>query len=53
MLKVNATDKYECGCFALRSGFADALKLEVSQECKSCLMKGDKKCEIILKVEKW
>ena len=51
--KANATDKYECGCFALRSGFCDALKLKISQECKTCLMKGDKKCEIILKVEKW
>jgi len=51
--KRRATGSYECGCFALRSGFSDALKLEISQECKTCLMKGDNKCEIILKVEKW
>ena len=51
--KANATDKYECGCFALRSGFCDALKLEISQECKKCLMKGDDKCEIVLNVKKW
>jgi len=51
--RANATDKYECGCFALRSGFCDALKLEISQECKTCLMKGDNKCEIILNVKKW
>jgi len=51
--KANATDKYECGCFALKSGFCDALKLETSQECKKCLMKGDDKCEIVLNVKNW
>jgi len=51
--KVNATDKYECECFALRSGFCDALKLEVSQECKKYLMKGNEKCEIVLSVKNW
>ncbi|OLS12879.1 MAG: hypothetical protein RBG13Loki_3514 [Promethearchaeota archaeon CR_4] len=51
--KKRATGSYECGCFALRSGFCDALKLEISHECETCLMKGDKKCEIVLKVEKW
>jgi len=53
IVKANATDKYECGCFALRSGFCDALKLEVSQECKKCLMKGDDKCEIVLTMKNW
>lgn len=51
--KVGATQQYECACFALRSGFFKALNLNVEQTCQKSLMKGDNKCEICLKVEKW
>ncbi|OLS12881.1 MAG: hypothetical protein RBG13Loki_3516 [Promethearchaeota archaeon CR_4] len=51
--KANATDKYECRSFALKSGFSDALELETSQVRKKCLMKGDARCEILLTVKEW
>jgi hypothetical protein len=51
--KAGVTDFYECGCFAMRSGWYEALGAEVKEELGKCLKRGDKTCEIVLKVNKW
>jgi hypothetical protein len=51
--KAGVSDFYECGCFAMRSGWYDALGIEAEEELQSCLRRGDKGCEIVLRVNKW
>ena len=51
--KAGVTDFYECGCFAMRSGWYEALGVEAKEELGKCLKRGDETCEIVLKVNKW
>nr|MDO8082879.1 hypothetical protein [Candidatus Freyarchaeota archaeon] len=51
--KAGVLDHYECGCFAMRSGWYAALGVEVQEELGKCLKKGDNICEIFLRVNKW
>jgi hypothetical protein len=44
---------YECGCFAMRSGWYKALGVDVKEECLSCMKNGDNECKILLKVKNW
>jgi hypothetical protein len=47
------SDAYECGCFALHSGWYEALGVEVEEEPLKCLKWGDKACQIVARVNKW
>jgi hypothetical protein len=51
--KAGVADFYECGCFALRSRWYEALNMEAEEQLGKCLKRGDKTCEIVLKVNKW
>ncbi|MFX1392629.1 MAG: hypothetical protein ACFFAH_03560 [Promethearchaeota archaeon] len=51
--KVKAIKEYECGCFALRKGFSEALNITLEQKAVKCLMKGDDCCKILLKIKEW
>lgn len=44
---------YECGCFALRSGWYAALDLDVEELGEKCLKTGDEACEICIHVRSW
>lgn len=51
--KAGVINYYECGCFAMRSGWYDALGLEAKEELGKCLKNGDNICEIFVTVNKW
>ena len=51
--KAGVTDVYECGCFALHSGWFEALGVKVEEEPLKCLKWGDKTCQIVARVNKW
>ena len=51
--KLGVTEQYECGCFAMRSGWYKALGMNVKEETIKCIKNGDNICEIALKVNKW
>ncbi|MFX1258142.1 MAG: hypothetical protein ACFFAN_09800 [Promethearchaeota archaeon] len=51
--KIGVVNQYECGCFAMRSGWYKALGMEVEEILLTCLKNGDKKCKILLKVKNW
>ena len=51
--KAGVLDNYECGCFAMRSGWYESLGLEAQEKLGKCLKKGDDVCEISLIVNKW
>ena len=51
--KAGVADVYECGCFTMRSGWYEALGMEVEEELAKCLRNGDKACEIVIRVNKW
>jgi hypothetical protein len=44
---------YECGCFAMRSGWYRALGVKVQETCLSCMKDGADNCKINLKIKKW
>jgi hypothetical protein len=50
--KAGVSDAYECGCFAMRSGWYEALGMEVEEELLKCLKWGDNACEIVIRVSK-
>jgi len=50
--KAGVSDAYECGCFAMRFGWYEALGMEVEEELLKCLKWGDKACEIVIRVNK-
>ncbi|MFX1457678.1 MAG: hypothetical protein ACFFDB_20110 [Promethearchaeota archaeon] len=51
--KLGVSDLYECGCFALRSGWYKALRVPIEESALSCIKKGDENCQILLKVDTW
>ena len=51
--KAGVSDVYKCACFAMRSGWYEALAMEVEEELVKCLKEGDKACEIVIRVNKW
>lgn len=51
--KIGVEKDYECGCFSMRSGWYKALKVEVEEECLSCIKNDDEECKILLKVKNW
>ena len=51
--KIGVSDQYECGCFAMRSGWYKALGVKVKEQLLKCLKNGDKVCKIVLNVKKW
>ncbi len=50
--RVGMEKLYECGCFALRSGWYDAFGVDVEEKCFKCLKDGDEICEIAIHI-KW
>ncbi|GAB4312395.1 MAG: hypothetical protein Kow0069_13170 [Promethearchaeota archaeon] len=44
--RVGAVGAYECGCFAMRSGWYEAMGLDARETCTKCLLEGDEVCEI-------
>ncbi|MFX1586412.1 MAG: DUF6125 family protein [Promethearchaeota archaeon] len=51
--RIGMENFYECGCFAMRSGWYKALNVEIKEKCLSCMKDGDSKCEISLKIKNW
>lgn len=51
--KIGVEDFYECGCFSMRSGWYQALKVNVKETCLSCIKDGDIECKIKVNVENW
>lgn len=51
--KIGVSDQYECGCFAMRSGWYKALGVKVEEKLLKCLKDGDDMCKIVLKVKDW
>jgi len=51
--KAGVIDLYECGCFSLRSGWYEAMGLNVEEKCEKCLLKGDDVCEINVTIKDW
>ncbi|MFX1366783.1 MAG: L-2-amino-thiazoline-4-carboxylic acid hydrolase [Promethearchaeota archaeon] len=51
--KLGVAEFYECGCFAMRSGWYKALGVDIQEECLSCIKDGDNECKIVLKVKNW
>ena len=51
--RLGVENNYECGCFAMRSGWYKALGLDAEEECLTCIKDGDKECRVLIKVKKW
>ncbi len=51
--RVGVEKYYECGCFAMRAGWYEALGVNVEETASKCLMHGDDRCEINLYVKAW
>ena len=51
--KLGVSDQYECGCFAMRSGWYKALGMDVEEKLGDCIKNGAKTCEITVSVKKW
>jgi hypothetical protein len=51
--RLKITNYYECGCFAMRSGWYQALNLNVTEQCISCIKDGGNQCKVAIKVRKW
>ncbi len=51
--QLGIADKYECGCFSMRSGWYQALGIEVKETCLSCIKNRDIECRIEVKVNRW
>ena len=51
--RLGVLDQYECGCFAMRSGWYKALGMDVEEKLGNCIKNGDNACEITLRVKKW
>lgn len=51
--RLGVSDQYECGCFAMRSGWYKALGMDVEEKLGNCIKNGDNVCEISLRVKKW
>jgi hypothetical protein len=51
--RARVSNYYECGCFALRSGWYEALEIEAEEKLSKCFKNGDNCCEILLKVNNW
>jgi len=51
--RLGVSDQYECGCFAMRSGWYKALGVEVKEEVLTCLKDGDGACKIKVVVKGW
>ncbi len=51
--KLGVSNLYECGCFALRSGWYKALGVPINEEALSCIKNGDSGCKIALRVGTW
>jgi len=46
-------NNYECGCFAMRSGWYKALGVDAEEQCLTCIKDGDEQCRVLIKVKKW
>ena len=51
--RLGVSDQYECGCFAMRSGWYKALGMDVEEKLGDCIKNGAKACEITVHVKKW
>lgn len=51
--KAGIADQYKCACFAMHSGWFEALGIEVKEELTKSLKKGDEFCEFHLNVKKF
>ena len=51
--KVGMSEYYECGCFAMRSGWYEALGVNAEEKLGKCLKSGDEVCEISINVSDW
>lgn len=51
--KAGVLDHYECGCFAMRSGWYEALEIKAEEKLEKCFKHGDTTCEIFLKISNW
>ena len=45
---IGAQNDYQCGCFALRAGWYEAMHVEVKEKLLRSLKDGDDRCEIII-----
>jgi len=53
VMKLGVSRFYECGCLAMRSGWYNALNMDVDEELVECLIKGDPTCKIMIRIKKW
>jgi len=51
--RLGVSDQYECGCFAMRSGWYEALGMIVEEKLGDCLKNGANACQISVSVKKW
>ncbi|MFX1507115.1 MAG: hypothetical protein ACFFDC_13630 [Promethearchaeota archaeon] len=51
--KAGISDQYKCACFAMHSGWFEALGIEVLEELKKSLKDGDGLCEFHLTIKKF
>ncbi len=51
--KAGIEDQYECACFAMHSGWCEAINIKAEEEIRKSLNRGDEFCEFIFKVKKF
>ena len=51
--RLGVSDQYECGCFAMRSGWYKALGMDVEEKLGNCIKNGANACQITIFVKKW
>lgn len=51
--KAGISEQYKCACFAMHSGWFEALGIEVMEELKKSLKEGNEYCEFHLKIKKF
>ena len=51
--RLGVSDQYECGCFAMHSGWYEALGMMVEEKLGDCLKNGANFCQISVSVKQW